>query len=128
MLNENGVRISYERLFNMGSYEHEKYTISKDIDAGSELEAFKKLSLQIVDFEEDLNNYRHALNLLSSAKWDFEHAMGPEVETINIKLHRIEKAIKAFREAHKPVSKPCNCYWCTHPEWDSEAPEDFTEN
>jgi hypothetical protein len=127
-LNENGIRIGYERLFNMGNFEHEKYTISKDVEADSEFDAWKKLALQIAEFEDDLKNYRSlrtdALNIKVELSWQTN---GQKRELLNKQLAGIERALIAFEMKHHPVHKPCKCFYCIHPEWASYDEDDYPD-
>jgi hypothetical protein len=120
-MNENGIRISYERLFNMGNFEHEKYTISKDVDCNTEFEVFKELSLKIVNFEDDLKRYRGLFDTLRNAQWLLEsmksknvQATAKQIKQAEHKIANIQEMIRAFKEEHKPVFQPCKCYYCTH--------------
>ena len=124
-MNENGVRVSYERLFNMGNFEHEKYTISKDVDCGTEFEAFKELSLKIVEFEADLVKYRALCEKLPNLIWSTKHINSQlELEKVQRKLEIIQRRIQEFKEKHKPVFKECKCFYCTHPDEYNDNDED----
>lgn len=118
------IRIGYERLFNMGNYEHEKYTISLDAEGVNEYEVMKQISLEITELEEDINRYRGLLieraNLLTNIEHFKELDMVAETAKFEQRLVIVEALIKAFREEHKPVYKPCNCYYCTHVDDDPE--------
>ncbi len=119
------VRITSERLFNLGSYEHEKFTVTKDVIADTEFKAFKTLSLQLADFEKDLQHFRRLVtresDLVQYVKYDRVIA-SPELLAKKTKeLEEVRRQIKAFRDEHKPVDRACKCYYCTHPE------EDYSE-
>jgi hypothetical protein len=111
----NTVRVGYERLFNMGDYEHEKYTISKDVEAGNEYDAFKKLALDIVEFEADLAKYRILCSKIQSKSWAAKHEPIEKMrEKAKQELEVMRQMITEFKEKHKPVYKACKCYYCTH--------------
>jgi hypothetical protein len=97
----------------MGGYEHEKYTISKDVDCGSEFEAWKNLALKIIDFEADLVNYRKLCEQLPNVIWATQREpLKPAKEKANKQAIKIKGMIEAFRSEHKPVFKECKCYYC----------------
>jgi hypothetical protein len=110
------VNVGYERLFNLGNFDHEKFTISKEVVEGSELVAYKKLSVAIVELEEDLAKYRQyrarrhdiAQNLHYQGYSDEQRA------DLQKEAQKLDQLIQAFETKHKPVSKACKCYYCTH--------------
>jgi len=107
------IRIGYERLFNMGNFEHEKYTVSKDVDCNSEYEAWKTLALNIVDFEADLVNYRKICERLPNVIWASQHEpLTSAREKATKQVIKLKAMMEAFRNEHKPVFKECKCYYC----------------
>jgi hypothetical protein len=107
------IRIGYERLFNMGSFEHEKYTINKEVESDNEYDAFKKLTLDIVDFESDLVIYRQLCERLPGVLWNLQHEQLKDgKEKTQKKYDMMKQMIEEFRTKHKPVFKECKCYYC----------------
>ena len=112
------IKVQYERLFNLGNFDHEKFTITKEVEyTSTEAMTMKKLSIIVADLEVDLANYRQLHNLIQSVKerltWDNE----PEVDVkLEADLKDLMRRDKAFREKHYPVHKACKCYYCRHPD------------
>lgn len=110
------VKAGYERLFNLGNFDHEKFTITKDVEAGTELVALKKLSVVIVALEEDLKKYRCHRDRRNSIDNSLRYAGLSEQQRSDLQKEaaKLDQLIKAFETKHKPVSKGCKCYYCTH--------------
>jgi len=109
------VKIQYERLFNLGNFDHEKFSISKDIEAGTELEAFQKTALMLADLENELKAYRKVeadIESLSN-RLEWSHYTPEEKEEMRQRLNRLLAKARAFREKHKPLWKACKCAYCT---------------
>jgi len=112
-MTENLIRIGYERLFNMGNFEHEKYTVNKEVESNNEFDAWKKLALDIVDFETDLVTHRKLCEMLPNIAWAMNHEpLESAREKAKEKLEKIKRMIEEFRTKHKPVFKECKCYYC----------------
>ena len=110
------IKAGYERLFNLGNFDHEKFIITKEVEEGTELVALKKLSVVIVDLEEDLAKYRQ-YRQRRSAVYNNLHYTGlsvEQLEKLTNEATQLDMLIQAFETKHKPVSKACKCYYCTH--------------
>jgi hypothetical protein len=113
------VEIGYERLFNLGNFEHEKFIIKKNVQAETEYQAWKQLSIHLADFEKDLGRFRDLVNKFFSIKAWVEHNQNvginidpKEIEKTKAEMKLIASEIYAFRSVHMPVSQPCKCAFC----------------
>ena len=110
------VRAGYERLFNLGNFDHEKFTVTKDVEGGNELVALKKLSVVIVELEEDLKKYRGYRDRRSNIAQNLHYPAYSDEQRSDLQKEaaKLDQLIKAFETKHKPVSKACKCFYCTH--------------
>ena len=111
-------KISYERLFNLGGYEHEKFIVTTDAEGPDRLSCFKDLHTQLIKLEAELSIYRKDVHTLMEMAYLDKDAKAWK------KVRFISKRIKAFEEAHKPVEKACKCFYCTHPDYDENQEYD----
>jgi hypothetical protein len=111
------VKIQYERLFNLGNFDHEKFSISKDVEASTETKALVKTALLLADLELELNAYRKLEREIESLshrlEWGGLSDEDEDRETMRQQLNRMMAKAKAFREKHKPLHKACKCPYCT---------------
>jgi hypothetical protein len=112
-------RIHYERLFNLGNFEHEKFVVSKELALDEDTpDGIKKLVVLIADLEDEAVGYRVALqdrrDLLQRLGWQGT----PEDDKAQMKkrLKQLDRIITAFKDDHKPTNRECKCYYCQHPE------------
>jgi hypothetical protein len=110
------VEIGYERLFNLGNFEHEKFLIKKSVQADTEFQAWKDLAVQIAEFERDLELFRQALQSYYSLSNHIGNSHFFESEEEKnmaiLKLKQIAQVVHDFEQKHKPLEQPCKCAFC----------------
>ena len=113
-------RVSYERLFNIGNFEHEKFIITKDLDGAEIPDLMKELVVLVADLEEEIGKFRAAYrerhDLLQHLGW----ACTSEESRAEIRkrLEHLDLIMAAFRFEHKPLFRECKCFYCQNPDWD----------
>jgi hypothetical protein len=112
-------RIHYERLFNLGNFEHEKFVVSKELTLGEDIpEGIKELVVLIADLEDEAAGYRVALqdrrDLLPRHGW--QGTSEEDKSRMEKRLKQLNLIITAFKDDHKPANRGCKCYYCQHPE------------
>lgn len=118
-------RVTYERLFNIGNYDHEKFCVSKDITPRGKVEKeLKNVVILICDLEEEVNKfrlyYREQVELLQRLNYCRIKEDLAEQKKIKVRLRKLDLIITAFKVEHQPIFKACKCYYCEHPDGDEE--------
>lgn len=109
------VQITYERLFNLGNYDHETFKIERQVQAKTEFAAMQKLSLQLAALEEELRWYRSLYSRYEVIKqqinndWYIDIKLKAEAA---IEENKLKEQMTAFKEKHIPLTKLCNCAFC----------------
>lgn len=109
------MRIGYERLFNMGNYEHEKFVVSKEAESEKEMIGLIRAVAQL---ERDIQTFRDAKRKLDSIKTRIKLSDEPKTP-LEKRKKELEKIISDFKKKHNPTEKECKCAFCTG-EWEND--------
>lgn len=119
-------KVTYERLFNLGGYEHEKFVVTKDLDGQSPDTAMKDMCIQILELEEEIAKFRIAYRtkqeLLQRLGWNCEKEEAKA--EMRKRIRHCDLVIDSFKLEHQPRNKECKCFYCQNPDYDPDDYED----
>jgi hypothetical protein len=112
--------IGYERLFNMGNFEHDKFVVSKEAESEREVIGLVRA---VARLEKDIQRFRKARSDLQSVKekigWLRSEEEKKEKPALEKKAKALEKIIGDFKSKHQLLEKACRCAFCTG-EWEDD--------
>ncbi len=121
-------KITYERLFNLGGYEHEKFVITEDLNGTNPDATFKDMCVTVLELESEIAKFRIAYKKLTELQqrlsWDCVNRNDKQKAEIKKEIRYWDQIVEEFKLIHSPRNKECKCFYCTHPEYDENNYED----
>jgi hypothetical protein len=117
-------RVTYERLFNIGNFNHEKFIINKEVPLGSdEATELKNAAVFCLELEEEIAKFRKVFELRGNVLMSLGYARPEQKEVLEKQVRAYDRIINSFKAEHHPQYRECKCYYCTHK--DDVDREDF---
>ncbi len=106
------MKIGYERLFNMGNFEHEKFIVNKEAESIKEI---NDLVREVAKLEMEIQRFRKLKGMLThlESRLNFQDNKPEEKKKLETEKQKVLKGIDAFKKKHNPKAVQCKCAFCT---------------
>jgi hypothetical protein len=108
-------RITYERLFNLSNYEHEKFVVSAEVPLGSDRGTeLKNAAVFCLELEEEITKFRRVFELRGGVIASLGYNGPKQNAVLEKQVKAYDRLIESFKLEHRPQYRECKCYYCQH--------------